>query len=493
MRPKTLLSAFHLWLFLTIVFTFSASAQEEARLSIAHGVSGEFVIAVQPQLHSHWGILYPLTIELSIPAASSDLKVEKKSSTEDTWDSLPEKGPTDHFDGIEAVRFDYALSLAYVSASFSPTSDSLFLRVSDKTDNVVASEYRGIAKYYDNRRAAVTVTADDWSDWTAGWFPALLSIFRSYGLFVTAGVISGSQNTAPSTWTQIQQQLDSGFVEIAAHSRTHPEIPYNDPYGEVVGCFDDIVNNLILPLGFRTNDREYVYVWLAPYGHTDATVDSLLALRTYLVSRLYPDNGDFTFSEWDEKRSHFVPFYPTKEIGAPSWGGGTTDLSYLNATFDTVANHGGLYHFMWHPQTVYDDRNKAYFIGHLEYISRRTDIWYANLGQIYLYHLIQEANSAPTAVVSTQQWQFNGFRLEQNYPNPFNPITSIRYELAVSNTAKLVVYDVLGREISILVDGREQAGVHEVRFNATGLSSGVYYYRLSAGPVSITKKMLVVR
>ena len=75
------------------------------------------------------------------------------------------------------------------------------------------------------------------------------------------------------------------------------------------------------------------------------------------------------------------------------------------------------------------------------------------------------------------------FRLHQNYPNPFNPGTTIAYELAVSADVRLSVFDMLGREVAMLVSGRKNAGTHEVKFDATGLASGVYLYRLQVRPL----------
>lgn len=72
------------------------------------------------------------------------------------------------------------------------------------------------------------------------------------------------------------------------------------------------------------------------------------------------------------------------------------------------------------------------------------------------------------------------FVLKQNYPNPFNPETTIPYELAESGHVSIKVYDALGREIATLVDGVQSAGMHSVSFDAAGLSSGMYIYRMRA-------------
>jgi hypothetical protein len=85
------------------------------------------------------------------------------------------------------------------------------------------------------------------------------------------------------------------------------------------------------------------------------------------------------------------------------------------------------------------------------------------------------------------------YALLQNYPNPFNPTTVVRYQLPVVNDVRLAVYDILGREVSLLVNERKDAGVYEVKFDASRLSSGVYLYRLQAGDFTQAQKMMVLR
>jgi 2',3'-cyclic-nucleotide 2'-phosphodiesterase (5'-nucleotidase family) len=85
------------------------------------------------------------------------------------------------------------------------------------------------------------------------------------------------------------------------------------------------------------------------------------------------------------------------------------------------------------------------------------------------------------------------FRLEQNYPNPFNPSTKISYQLTVSSDVVLKVYDVLGNEVATLVDEYKPAGIYEIEFNASALTSGVYFYQLNAGDFVQTKKMILLK
>jgi hypothetical protein len=83
------------------------------------------------------------------------------------------------------------------------------------------------------------------------------------------------------------------------------------------------------------------------------------------------------------------------------------------------------------------------------------------------------------------------FALHQNYPNPFNPSTNISFDLTVASDVRLAVYDMLGREVAVLADGRYAPGVHTVAFEAGNLPSGVYLYRLEAGGKKQTRALLL--
>lgn len=93
------------------------------------------------------------------------------------------------------------------------------------------------------------------------------------------------------------------------------------------------------------------------------------------------------------------------------------------------------------------------------------------------------------------------FRLNQNFPNPFNPATTITFELPQASDVRLSLFDLLGREISVLLNERRSAGVHAVRLDGSSLASGVYFYRLQARPIwdgqagdyIAAKKLLMLR
>ncbi len=85
------------------------------------------------------------------------------------------------------------------------------------------------------------------------------------------------------------------------------------------------------------------------------------------------------------------------------------------------------------------------------------------------------------------------FTLHQNYPNPFNPTTSIEYQVASTEKVSIKVYDVLGREIRTLVNEQKSPGSYSVNFDASNLSSGIYFYVLEAGNVRLSKKMMLIK
>jgi hypothetical protein len=85
------------------------------------------------------------------------------------------------------------------------------------------------------------------------------------------------------------------------------------------------------------------------------------------------------------------------------------------------------------------------------------------------------------------------FALNQNYPNPFNPSTIISFQIPAANHVSLKVYDMLGREVTTLVDEMQTAGSHSVAFNASRYASGVYFYRLQAGSYTAAKKLVLLK
>jgi hypothetical protein len=103
--------------------------------------------------------------------------------------------------------------------------------------------------------------------------------------------------------------------------------------------------------------------------------------------------------------------------------------------------------------------------------------------------------TAPFVSVSVEQeiTLLTEFTLEQNYPNPFNPKTTIGFGIQNKSNVKITVLNAIGEEVSLLLNEEKEAGFHQVEFNATGLPSGVYFYRLQAGSFTEIKKMVLLK
>jgi len=110
----------------------------------------------------------------------------------------------------------------------------------------------------------------------------------------------------------------------------------------------------------------------------------------------------------------------------------------------------------------------------------------SNRGSAYIYYnFTTDVEVEPTNAVS--------FNLNQNFPNPFNPTTKIKYQIPEISFVTLKVYDVLGNEVAILVNDEKPIGGYEVEFDGTGLTSGIYFYKLQAGSFVETKKMVLMK
>ena len=92
-----------------------------------------------------------------------------------------------------------------------------------------------------------------------------------------------------------------------------------------------------------------------------------------------------------------------------------------------------------------------------------------------------------------KELKVKGYSLSQNYPNPFNPSTTISYTIPKSGFVQLKVYDLLGREVASLVDKERAVGNYKVEFNASNLTSGIYFYRLQSNNFTETKKLAILK
>ncbi len=129
-------------------------------------------------------------------------------------------------------------------------------------------------------------------------------------------------------------------------------------------------------------------------------------------------------------------------------------------------------------------------IGYIDSLfSRNFDLRFEIMSEGWMYWTDQKVLSGVEEQVSLPMT----YKLEQNYPNPFNPTTEIRYQISEVSNVSLKVYDVLGREVRTLVNRKQGPGTYEVRFDASGLASGVYFCGLRTKNYKAIRKMVVVK
>ena len=111
----------------------------------------------------------------------------------------------------------------------------------------------------------------------------------------------------------------------------------------------------------------------------------------------------------------------------------------------------------------------------------------------YFYQLNVNELHEPTIVNDSQKKSARQFILSQNFPNPFNPTTTINYTLTKSTNISLELFDCLGRKILDIDNGYRISGTHTVNLNASTLSSGVYFYKLTTTEYSETRKLVLLK
>ena len=179
-------------------------------------------------------------------------------------------------------------------------------------------------------------------------------------------------------------------------------------------------------------------------------------------------SGSVVHVVWDDHRDGINgEIYYKRSIDAGvSWG---ADMRLTNNTnlsvFSSVAVSGSVVHVVWR-----DERDGNY--------------------EIY-YKRNPTGNSIGITNISTEIP--SAFSLSQNYPNPFNPTTNIRFGVQSSGFINIKIFDILGREISTLVNEQLKPGTYEVDWDGSGFTSGVYFYTMRTGSYTETKKMLMIK
>ena len=191
--------------------------------------------------------------------------------------------------------------------------------------------------------------------------------------------------------------------------------------------------------------------------------------------------------------------------GGSSWETFNLETTYLSGTF-----YSDLEFVPHHPSEIwFVDSNNLYFSADTGRTWTSQNIYNGNLqgedivftdsnhgwllcdsGKVF-YTVNNGGMASDTALIKEQL--LSGYLLTQNYPNPFNPVTKIIYSLPKQDFVTLKVYDMLGKVIATLVNEEKSAGIYEVEFDGSNLSSGVYFYEIQAGNFFETKKLMLLK
>jgi hypothetical protein len=190
-------------------------------------------------------------------------------------------------------------------------------------------------------------------------------------------------------------------------------------------------------------------------------------------------------ASWDLRYSGLTDVLPERpEIMSLAFGGDDIFAGLPYGVF--VSTNGGQSWSMWNEglEVIYQNSSTIYTLAtHNGYafagVGGRS-VWRRPLSEVATG--VREPLTHPTA-----------FSLEQNFPNPFNPSTTIRYALPQRAHVRLTMFNTLGQQVSTLVNELQEAGYHDVRFDGSGLASGVYFYRLQVKDFIQTNRLLIVR
>lgn len=353
--------------------------------------------------------------------------------------------------------FDYNTG-DIVDTAFIPYSGPTILQTPrkalqlSKTRVIVADQVADVVQLFDTSGAYLQVFAP-----SGGLNNAILDNIRDMEFRANGNLLVTNQGTAGNSYNTVQQ-FDHNGVFLNTFANEYINSPYN--------------------LLFRTND--------ILLGNSSGTTN---IGRYNINTGMYA--GDFISSTLNFPQQMIN--IPGGKVGVCEFSGGLTgfriydSVGVLKDTFKVVTGLRGAFklpggnYLLSNSTGVYeiDDTTGALI---------RTLVSGLGFGCFSVFD-----PDMVTGYNGTQIETPDGYRLYENYPNPFNPSTVIKFSLPGAGKIKLTVYNALGREVQVLFNGIKQAGTHEITFDADNLPSGVYFYRLSAGNFTDTKKMVLVR
>ncbi|MEO8231693.1 MAG: T9SS type A sorting domain-containing protein [Ignavibacteriota bacterium] len=304
-------------------------------------------------------------------------------------------------------------------------------------------------------------------------------------------LILTNQMIAQQWWNVGTPGFSTGLVKytsLAIDGNGTPYVAYAD-YG-----------NLLKATVMKYNGSSWIVVGTPGFSAGEAGYTSLVIDGDGMPYVAYADNGNLakaTVMKYNGS-SWVVVGTPGFSLGYAAYtslaidGNGTPYVAYMdwdNSYKATVMKYNG--------SSWVVVGSAGFSVGRADYTTLAIDVSgtpyvaYQDWGDLKKATVMKFSSS--TGIEELNRITPNSYEVFQNYPNPFNPETKIRFKVAGTEFISLKIFDVLGNEISTLVNEEKPAGTYEVNFDGKGLSSGMYFYTLTAGNFIETKKMILMK
>jgi len=304
----------------------------------------------------------------------------------------------------------------------------------------------------------------------------------------------------PSVIKKFRLNITSGSNYSGVFNSLNPEVAPGDSIFYVIKAVDNSSNHNVgrLPsagyYGFMITDQAaqmFCKDTYMPIRDNQITYDTLniipfgtiVDLNFKMETLLHTYDGDITFSITSPSGVEVVL----------SNRHGSSGENYINTVFDdsasaSISTGSAPFTGSFRPETPLSVYNGTEVHG--KWILKVNDQAGSDTGHVERYCL----NVIYNAILAVNNNQLPvKFELGQNYPNPFNPVTTIKYSVPRQSLVKLVIYDILGREVKTLVNEMRTAGTYEAVFDASQISSGVYFYRMESGDFTDVKKLVILK
>ena len=381
------------------------------------------------------------------------------------------------------------------------------------------SIYYNSGKLYAGTPQGIYMSTNLGANWSLSSYPAIINLsFASYGSSVFAGSNGNGVYLTKNTgvnWTQSNDGMgNQGVGALCTYGNYVVVGTGNGFYRRYIlefapirgdATLDSLVNvlDVTATVNYILGNNPSPFSFLAADVNTDNNVNVLDVVGIVNII-LHPTNRVFAHNEQTDKsgtafltlQNNQLNLTNTVNVSAMQFKLSGTGLN--NVTF-TPSPQLSNYQVA---VSTNSDTSKTYVIFNMSDTSISTGVH--NLGAftglnsgVTMNNVViadEEGNGIITGTPGNQGTEIpKDYYLGQNFPNPFNPVTMIKFAIPKSGITTLKIYDVTGRLVNTLVDGYIDAGYYEREFNASSLSSGIYFYTLNSGSYSAVKKMAVIK